>query len=222
MLVVISQRESQDKHGQAIDYLEEAYVQYLQMYGIDVLPLPNVIQNIPQMLDRIKPDGIILSGGNYVDPQSYGEKREEGLALALQRDKVEKEMINYALNKKLPVLGICRGMQFINVHFSGKLLDLRKKNIIHPPGKDHPISITVLELGRESMVNSYHNQGITTEILAPELKPFALTGELVEGFYHSHLPIAGILWHPERKSPDPELNRKLITAFKEGKLFWKK
>jgi len=131
------------------------------------------------------------------------------------------------VERKLPVLGICRGMQMINVFFGGKLIKNIKEEIgdTHPPGLDHGIRIIdEKEAFNDTKVNSFHNQAVTEGSLSPKLKPFAVSEKerLVEGLYHPSLPIAGVQWHPERKSPDKDINEKLLKAFVKRELFWKK
>ena len=77
--------------------------------------------------------------------------------------------------------------------------------------------------GKEKyMVNSYHNQAVTEETKSRELKVFAEAKMgIIEGLYHPTLPIAGMQWHPERKSIDININEKIIKAFVKRELFWK-
>jgi N5-(cytidine 5'-diphosphoramidyl)-L-glutamine hydrolase len=197
--------------------LEEDYLKYLQGLGFDVVLLPNTLNNVQKYLERRGVQGVILSGGNDVDPAEYGGS-SEGLSLAPLRDKTEDEMLEYALEKKLPVLGICRGMQRLNVHFGGKLIDFKSVGIDHPVRVDHEVEVD----GKQIMVNSYHRQGLRSSELSSELKMFAITADgIVEGIYHPSLPIAGIQWHPERKSPDEEYNLKVVEAFRDRELYWK-
>ena len=170
---------------------------------------------------------VILSGGNDVDPLLYGGKRSENSSIAPERDATEKRMIELALEKKIPLLGICRGMQFLNVYFGGKLVVL--KDVLgegaHPSGKDHSLNIVTDQdvLGSKVMVNSFHNQGLTQKELSPQLRMFAVSDEgIVEGFYHPSLPLVGIQWHPERRSPDTEFNEKLVRMFVQGEGWWKR
>lgn len=134
-----------------------------------------------------------------------------------------------AIEKSLPILGICRGMQFINVFFGGSLIqDIRSKlgrtvNHRHP----HLNKIVDVTLGQllgatELVVNSFHNQGIMTHSLAPPLKVFAVSkGDgLIEGFLHPTYPILGVQWHPERPGSSTELDFRLIQSFLQG-VFWK-
>ena len=78
-------------------------------------------------------------------------------------------------------------------------------------------------LGKEIKINSYHGFGIIPEKLSSELKIFAKTSDdIVEGIYHPLLPIAGIQWHPERESPDKEVNSNIINDFMNSRGFWRK
>ena len=231
MKVAISMRQETDKHGSDGSILEDAYVDYLQRFGIILYPVPNTIQDVDLYLKEAGIEGVILSGGNDVDPHSYGGKRKEGLSLALKRDEVEKAMIDYALKLEIPLLGICRGMQFLNVYYGGKIIDFKENNIAHPVGKEHHHSVEIQNeqgfFGKKTIIkttiNSYHNQGLTEKELSSALLSFAVSTEgIIEGFYHPALPIVGIQWHPERSSPDKEFNRKLVSAFVTKKFYWKK
>ena len=94
-------------------------------------------------------------------------------------------------------------------------------------GVNHEISIVDKKasdfLGKNRfIVNSYHNHGIDENSLSNRLKAFAISNDsLIEGFYYPNYPIAGILWHPERNGSDKKMNKKLIRAFLDRKLFWK-
>lgn len=213
MLIAISQRNDKNKHGDFIDNLENNYVNYLEKFGIKLLIIPNSTKDVFSYFEEPSISGIILSGGNDINPELYGEKRVNGLAVSKERDSIEKKMLEIAIKKKLPVLGICRGMQFINVFFKGKLT-----NVEGHVAKNHIVKTK----DGEFEVNSYHGQGITSKEVSPELKVFAQSGEIIEGIYHPSMLIAGIQWHPERKSPNEKVNRKILKAFLDRKLFWKK
>jgi len=226
MLIAISQRNDQNKHGDFIDCLENSYVNYLKKFGIELLVVPNSVSGVEYYFNSFPIEGVILSGGNDIDPELYGTVRGENDSFSVMRDKTEQKMLELAVEKKIPVLGICRGMQMINVYFDGKLVNLNENEKTHPI-EHHYVKVvdsTKEILGNESIVNSYHNFGVSKETLSPQLKMFATSKDekVIEGIYHPDFPIAGIQWHPERSSPDSGFNEKLMKAFVDRELFWEK
>jgi len=225
MLIAISQKNNKNKYGNLVDSLEKSYFHYFEGFKIKLLVIPNSVANVDYYFNRFPIFGIILSGGNDVDSELYGEIRTEESSFAVDRDNTEKKMLEIAIEKKIPVLGICRGMQFINIYFKGGLVKLNRKT--HPI-ENHGINIvdskTEDVLGNEVGVNSYHNFGVTEKTLSPNLKAFAVSKDkkVIEGIYHQNHPIAGIQWHPERVSPDKKFNEKLVKMFIDRKLFWEK
>lgn len=226
MLCAISVRQEKNKHGDAIGVLEQGYVEYLGRFGLQLLIIPNG-SDVDSYFEQFPIERVILSGGNDVDPLLYGEIRTEEMSIATERDKTERRMIELAVERNIQILGICRGMEFLNVYFGGKLIRIKDRlgTNAHLPGKDHSLNIIENQeiLGKITIVNSFHNQGLTKKELSPQLRAFAMSDEgIVEGFYHHSLPIVGIIWHPERGSPDTEFNEKLVRAFVKGELWWEK
>ena len=208
MLTLITQREVKGKYRKS-DSLEQEYIDYLSKFGINLMPVPNNTDLVESYFN-LPVTGIILAGGNDV-----GE--------SINSDNTERVLLNIAIKKNIPVLGICRGMQFINHYFKGSLSKVNNHvNVNH--------HIHILDqnpvLGRNAKVNSFHNQGVLKADLALELKVFAESEgaeeNVIEGIYHPDYSIAGIMWHPERKSPNPEINEKIINAFLNRKLYWGK
>lgn len=230
MWIAISQRNDKNKHGLWIDNLENNYIDFFEPFGAKLLTIPNVSKNIKSYFDEYEIFGVVLSGGNDVNPKLYGEKTEKNLSISVNRDETENKLIKIALDKKLPIFGICKGMQHLNVYFKGKLIrDLGKeikKGITHVK-EDHVAEIIDERakkiFGKEMKVNSYHNQGIISSTLSKDLIPFAVAPDgVIEGFYHKSLPIAGVQWHPERNSPNKEIDSKIVKMFLNKKFFWEK
>ena len=87
--------------------------------GIPImLPLTSDEETISQLLDGIQ--GVLFTGGHDVDPKIYGETPiPECGAVCIERDLMEKELLEQALDRDMPILGICRGIQFINACLGG-------------------------------------------------------------------------------------------------------
>lgn len=230
--ILISQRHTKNKYGDWVDSLENNYVTFFESYNVNLIPISNVSKQLPNVFKEINISGIILTGGGDVNPALYGEDAIIGLSLSELRDNTETLLLNSAIKNNIPVIGICRGMQFVNIFFKGKILQNIKsidaKNGHLAPGF-HKIKINYQPLltsldGCDSIeVNSYHNQGILNSMLGNELSAFADYPDLdlVEGLFHKTLPIAGIQWHPERMQKDSRLDDILIQSFLNRKLFWK-
>lgn len=228
MIVAISQRNIKVEKRANRDILENDYVQYYEGFGLTLMPIPNASRDVYKYFDNIKINGIILTGGGDVNQALYRKipKNKENLG---PRDNTEKKLIEIALKKHLPLLANCRGAQFTNVFFGGSLVqNLKGKTGFNHVGKIHKVSIiddkAVNFYKKNSFkVNSYHNHGIDKNTLSKKLKPFAISEDgIIEGFYHPKHPIAGVLWHPERKGSDKGADRKLIKAFIHRRFFWNK
>ena len=232
MNILITQRHVQNKYGDWIDCLENNYIVYLEQFGLNLFPVPNVTGRLDEIISAVNPSGIVLTGGGDVDPGLYGGQTCDVGAIATERDRCESKLLKIAVGKTIPVLGICRGMQFINVFFGGKLV-AAIKDIDTSGGQGvsskHNVRITddvfSKELGKdEFQVNSYHNQGILRDGLGKDLDAFAVYEELdlIEAFRHIRYPIAGIQWHPERPDSSEQLNKMLVESFFKRRLFWEK
>ncbi len=173
--------------------------------------------------------GILLTGGQDVSPALYHERPLEGLTVTCpKRDALERAVLRLALERDIPVLGICRGLQFINAFLGGTLYqDLPSQ---HPSSTVHrqaaPYDVPAHEvtvpsdtplgrcLGVGSLgVNSCHHQAVRT--LAPGLEPMAFSPDgLTEAFY---MPgkrfLWAVQWHPEFSYRTDAHSRAIFRAF---------
>jgi putative glutamine amidotransferase len=232
MNILITQRHSVNKHGDWIDSLENKYIEFFGTFGINLIPVPNISKNIDKFVKTMNIHGVVLSGGGDVDPELFGGSAK-GCAISKERDKCESKLLEAAVSMNIPVFGICRGMQYINVHFGGKLLnnissiDIEGK---HKIAGSHSVRIIAdgLEFSLGNNVgfqtNSYHEHGLIKKGLGEDIRPFAVYDDLglIEGIYHSRYPIAGVQWHPERDLAPASLDKVLIEGFMKRKLFWSK
>ena len=225
--VGITQRLVSAEKGAARDALEQDYVQYYQSLGFSLIPISSALTDIPNYLDSLDLEGFILSEGNDVNPSLYGGTQTAGVKYADERDRTEYAILNYAIEKNIPVICQCRGTQLLNVFFGGKLTDIKSvpgaTNHVATRHEVHLREKVIEHLNTTKFdVNSYHNQGFTEPMVSKDLRIFAIAPDgIVEGIYHPQKRIAGILWHPEREQSPHKYNDKLVNAFVHGELFWK-
>ena len=196
--------------------------------GIPVmLPLTDDKGDISGLLDHIQ--GILLTGGHDVNPALYGEAAiKECGAPCDERDAMEKELLTQALERDLPVFGICRGIQFMNAFLGGTLYqDLPTQ---HPSDTEHhqkpPYDVPVhkVNIAKESSlyrllnttsitVNSYHHQAVKQK--AECLQTMAVSEDgIVEAV---ELPgkryVRAVQWHPEFSYVRDESSKKIFEEF---------
>jgi gamma-glutamyl-gamma-aminobutyrate hydrolase PuuD len=215
-----------------IDYVGEYHLALLIRIG--VLPvMVSVVEGAPACLPEYMAimKGLLLVEGEDIEPAHYKARPENFKHLEKThplKDEIEIRLIRHALRKNLPILGICRGSQLLNVICGGTLYgDVQKEkksqlkhiDFAHYDTYRHPISIIpgspLHNWYRQKTlrVNSYHHQGIRN--LAPRFKPMAHTEDgLVEGYYDPKSRfIVGLQFHPERLLEEAAGNWRIWKAF---------
>jgi len=184
-------------------------------------PTPADLADPTELLDLL--DGVLVTGGADLDPDAYGEPAHaETEATSAERDAFELLLVRAAVERDLPCLGVCRGMQVVNVAYGGALeqhLPDRLDHDIHRGENgdfaEHrveiePDSLAALAAGAtRATVKSYHHQGVAR--VGDGLRVTAQaegdgTAEAVEDARRRFM--LGVLWHPEEDEAD-----RLIGAF---------
>lgn len=215
-----------------IDYVGELHLRLLLRSKILPLIVPAVKGVLPLLSEYARQmDGLLLVEGEDIEPRRYPAQKENVRYLEKTdplKDEMELRLLRQALRRKLPVLGICRGSQLLNVSCGGSLFgDVRKEKRsrlrhIHPSRYDtyrHAIEIvpgTPLArwYGRKTLrVNSYHHQGIRR--LARRFHPMAYAPDgLIEAYFDPSADfLVGLQFHPERMLPEHRGNIRVWEAF---------
>ena len=171
-------------------------------------------------------------GGPDIDPGMYGESSDPGAELQVSRglDTLEMGVLRCALERDMPVLAICRGMQLLNVAFGGKLLqDLPGHRVELKEGRwasaPHHIYLSpgsklaaILGIGGFFRVNSLHHQGLREPQKSPRLlaSAYSLEDAVIEGLESpEHSWVVGVQCHPERQDEVPPVFKNLFLSFVE-------
>ena len=222
-------------------YLTGAYVRAVSAAGGVAIILPPQPDAAAELLDTI--DGLLLSGGPDVHPTRYGDVIIHAATYGIDpaRDELELALVNGAMERQLPIFGICRGIQVLNVALGGSLIqDVPSE---HPGAAEvghrqhergieawkpgHDVAVRDSELlpfltGAAARVNTFHHQAIRD--LAPDLVPVAYSPDgLIEAVVFRDRPdVFAVQWHPEmmfeRDAVQLEPFRYLVAAALAKKL----
>ncbi len=185
---------------------EEEYKNYLQAFrSLGADPFLSL-----SLLDMKDADSVVLPGSLHdMNPVLWGEENQHANDVSNELDQIQWDIMKLAIPKKKPVLGICRGIQFINVYFGGTLvqdLPCGEKHKASDPENFHLLHNVkdgfMWELyGETCQVNSRHHQSVN-RIGDGLLETAFWLGEdgyrVTETIRHEELPIFGLQWHPER------------------------
>jgi len=197
-LVAVTQRvEIDPKHGERRDAIDQRWIGFLAQCSLTPVLLPNDEAAAVDLLSAIPVGGLLLTGGNNL--VEYGGDTPE-------RDRMERRVLNIARERRLPALGVCRGMQMMLAAFG---VPLRK--VEGHVATNHEVDGT----GQRRTVNSYHELAAVGGAGPLTVLRRAPDGA-VEEVSHPTLPFRGIMWHPERNSPFEESDRRLFREFFAG------
>ena len=230
VLVVTRRTTRKNKY---IDYVAEAHLRQLVRLGTLPVMVP-VVDGAAALLSEYMAGmrGLLLVEGEDIEPKRYKATRANYTHLEKThplKDDIELRLIRYALRQKLPILGICRGSQLLNIACGGTLYgDVQKEKHSHLKHIDyhhydayrHPIAILPGSplrkwYGRDALrVNSYHHQGVRD--LAARFQPMAHAEDgLVEAFYDPRAEfVVGLQFHPERLLEEPAGNSRIWRTFR--------
>lgn len=212
MKALITQREQLDSYGVPIDVLESTYVTYFEKLGIDLSQLSNFTINFEKIIAINSLDLIILTGGGSIPSKFYKEKHND--FNQANRDQLEWKLMDYSSRSGVPILGICRGMEYMIAYLGGKITKFATLKESRPVGVEHLVTIGD---GTKIYVNNYHNDGIYTKDLAKGLEIIGLDieNDIIEAVYSRKLKWLGLQWHPERLMKDEFSKKKCMSLIQE-------
>lgn len=218
-----------------IDYDDNKYwsrpTYFNSLLACGAIPMVFPVTGDPEIVDQLTDtvDGVIFSGGFDVHPSIYGEEVAPYCRkISPERDEFENLLIKSVREKKIPSIGICRGIQVMNAMLGGTLYQdiasQRENYVVHSEGpvfekmlhtvdiiENTPLSRIIPE--KTIDVNSVHHQAIKD--VAPPLAAMAISEDgLVEAVYDPSQPFfVGVQWHPEGSFRVDENSRRIFGAF---------
>ena len=207
-------------------YLPHAYQRALERSGGESLILPLTKDKDAISRSTALCSGFLFIGGPDPDPRLYGEEPDGRCRVILTRDENDRGYFEVVFNSGKPILGICRGLQIINVLLGGTLFfdlpEAQKSGVLH--GKDGKIAMHGVAVKKKSplwelteltrlTVNSLHHQGVRRPGVG--LLPMARSYDgLTEAVYHvSHPYLRAYQWHPERSFDSDTSSRAIFSDF---------
>lgn len=210
---LITQREGVNQYGDPTDILEAAYVRFYELLGFIPVPVSNHTKNFEKLFDE-RVDLLIVVGGGSLPPEYYDRKHSD--ELQPHRDATEEKMIKYCIGHGIPIIATCRGMQYLNVLYGGKLSYHPKLKVKRERAEDHKVYL--VKENREIYVNNYHKDVVYENALAPCFTPIAIDREngVIEAYESEEMKVLGLQWHPERRfgtANSQEETRKIVLDF---------
>ncbi len=194
---------------ESIDQINRVAFEYVEAVensgGIPYI-IPCNVKNIDLYIENM--DAFIFPGWIDISPSLYWEELNGSIDVVAKNDEFLLNFMKTAIQSWKPILGICKGMQLINIYFWGKLIQHLTNADFHDQYDKQYESIDSVKVAENSFlhevfwekeipINSLHHQAVS--VLGKDLKVVATSSHdgAIEGIEHTSLPIYGVQWHPE-------------------------
>lgn len=205
-------------------YFPQDYIDAIEANGAEVVPVMH-----DTSLDTLYPlvvslDAMIFSGGCDIDPVHYGQMREDGCGrIDPRRDQIELALADLVLGRDIPVLGVCRGVQLLNVALGGTLrqdiaghrVDENSNEAVWHGVRLAPGSRLAQIAGSETArVNSYHHQCVDRVADGLVAVAWAEDGTIEAVEMPGKRFFVGVQWHPEKSLREDEFSAGIFRALR--------
>jgi putative glutamine amidotransferase len=229
-IVVTLTNPERTSNPQIAELKNRRYLEAVERAGGEALGLDDASSKSHRDEAMAAMDGLVISGGADLDPALYGEEPMGSRTPDPGRDQLDGEALRAADRRAVPVLGVCRGMQAINVFAGGSLLQHvdAHESTPYPEAAtaQHPIAVvggsrlaTIIGGLQAMVVNSYHHQAVSADHVAASLIATATAahqGSVLVEALEARDPdrwLIGVQCHPERTESSPPVLERLWTAF---------
>ena len=228
--IAISMRVVQAQgYDEPRDAISHDWLLWCQKNNFNPVLIPNVLTNPVAFLEKENVNALLLSNGEDIHPGAYDGEVEADKRYSQERDRVEEDLFRWCVKSSLPVLGVCRGFQLVNVIQGGRLVQDIVRDI--EGGKNHVAKTHRLKslddatselIGNKEMsVNSFHRQGVTLGTLGEGLLPLLESEDgVLEAYGMKGGKMLGIQWHPERPGPETFCQEQLALTFLNEGSWW--
>lgn len=211
--------------------INKAYLTSVELAGGIPICIPNATEEtVDVLLNTI--DGLLLIGGADVDSLIYGEEPHRNLgSIVRKRDEIDLLLLKKAFEKQIPILGICRGQQVMNVAFGGTIIQdipsLVENPLLHKQSSKrgelaHTVEVTTPKFKEifdtdTLRVNTFHHQSVGQLGKGLAVSAIAKDG-VIEGIEHGEHPYClSVQWHPEELAPVGDVHaQRLFKSFVEA------
>ncbi len=216
-------RHDQDYLLVSMDYVESVY----KAGGIPVaIPPINTDDHLNNIIEQL--DGMLLTGGGDIHPRHYNQSCKKGLGVLEEtRDLIELKLVEYAMAKQIPIFGVCRGLQLLNVYFKGTLFqdivrdidnDIQhsfyngtKSCLVHRVDFVKDCAMKKVFDSEHIYVNSLHHQAIDKLGAGLSICAKSEDGYIEAIQYDANPAVFAVQWHPEMMA---QVDQSQLALFK--------
>lgn len=198
-IAITMRQNTYGSYLEPVSSISDDWMDFFHLIGFMPVLVHNNIEDPVTFFKDNDCSGLLLSNGDNPEISVTND-----IPKGTKRDIVEYKLLTYCVSKSLPVLGVCRGHQFINLYFGGFVERVNSHVAV-----EHNLDILgqkYIKFFNSSVINrnSYHNLAVPIAGIAQEMTPWAVIHGVVEGMSHIEYPILTIQWHPERSTQSSE------------------